>query len=61
MKNRLPLESALCPETITSIVMLQSVLRVLEDENADPSVKQLAKMGLQLALEDFNNSNPTSN
>jgi hypothetical protein len=61
MKKKLPLESSLCPETIKVIIMTHRVVEVLQDDDTNPAVKELAKTGLQVIVEQHASGNPTYN
>ena len=59
--NKLPLASMLCPSTIEEYTMIDKLVKLLEDPSTSEEVRKLAKMGLDLALQSHNETNPTFN
>jgi hypothetical protein len=59
--NKLPLTPSLCPQTIEDFVMIDRLLKILEDPTLPKELKELATKGLELALQAHNESNPTFN
>ena len=61
MNNKLPLSSKLCPQTIEDFVMTDKLVKILQDPTVPQELKDIAKMGLDLAMQAHSESNPTSN
>lgn len=59
--NKMPLTSQLCPRTIQDYVMTDKLVKILQDPTVPQELKDIAKMGLELALQAHNESNPTIN
>jgi hypothetical protein len=59
MKN-MPLSPKTCPKTINDIVMMQKLIETIQDPLVPQHLKDLAIMGLDLAIQSHNETNPTS-
>ena len=59
--NKLPLTPSLCPKHIEETVMIAQLIGVLESPDVPERLKELAKKGLELALQAHNENNPTFN
>ncbi len=61
MNNKMPLTPSLCPRTIEDYVMTDKLVKILQDPTVPKELKDIAKMGLELALQAHNETNPTFN
>ena len=59
--NKMPLTSQLCPRTIEDYVMTDKLVKILQDPTVPQELKDIAKMGLELALQAHHENNPTFN
>ena len=59
--NKLPLTPSLCPKHIEETVMIAQLIGVLDSPDVPERLKELAKKGLELALQAHNENNPTFN
>jgi len=59
-KTKMPLDSALCAETIKIAIMTHRVVEVLENEQTQ-ILRELAKEAVKLVIQQYNATNPTYN
>ena len=60
MKNKLPLETSLCPDAIKIAIMTHRVVEVLENEQTQ-ILRELAKEAVKLVIQQYNATNPAYN